>query len=742
MDGPRKKASLTFDDILRGAEPGRGSFDVATLHQFRADNGALSKRQVDTLVKSVGELIDGGRANAAAELLFAGLVVDGPAVLVDVQKSGLFRLSRRRYIGGATSVAARLVCQAIETHGHPATAYLRSVVNLHCVARAARDEYKRITAWLSREREAGVKGALATLDWVFLTTTYSPSGAEAGWGLPSNPAYSAEHLAEDFSTILAIYGEQFGRMRDNSIIDAQAAARGDYVPLLMSASRLAQFRAWELLVDRLDYLIAAVPGTDVYRIAASSFEFHRAVEMGFTHSMMQRVNKPADVIDPKARSFVEFGRELTKNGRGDQLVKLADKPVPRYRLEVPEEILSSLKNVGELMREEQFALASACHDFVATTEEVLLFELGKGVRMRDFFLVARVLQMMRCIMAEMLLRHASRDFETVLQSMVPTLRRADLINSVRLAVEPDVADAVVELLEADLSGHVDIQYRPLVPAGGQSELLMMPLNVLASSNLYRNPLAVSRRRLHEDGRFDPLAEGLRRSFEKRGFACRKGVSFSWQGSNGECDVIVVVDDVVLVLECKHSLLPTSSHEMLTSVDYIRTAADQLGRFSRCFQDAEFRKRLANQTGLALPDTPVLVTGIIMSNRMLIGWRQDGHSVRGMYELLKFVEEGTVTMGEESRSLWLGTQLRGEDLRRFFQDDITYLTQWKCMELFALRYEFPGCVVETPKLGLNMLKMARELGFQKAEAEMVKRLAEHGVPADLNGAGTAPSDPSL
>jgi hypothetical protein len=115
MDGPRKKASLTFDDILRGAEPGRGSFDVATLHQFRADNGALSKRQVDTLVKSVGELIDGGRSNAAAELPFAGLVVDGPAVLVDVQKSGLFRLSRRRCIGGATSVAARLVCQAIET---------------------------------------------------------------------------------------------------------------------------------------------------------------------------------------------------------------------------------------------------------------------------------------------------------------------------------------------------------------------------------------------------------------------------------------------------------------------------------------------------------------------------------------------------------------------------------------------------------------------------------------------------
>lgn len=737
MEGPDKAEPLTFDEILRGSESRRWTLEIAALQQFRADNGPFGRRHAETLLKRAQELIDKGKAHGAAELLFAGLVVDHPAVLAGVQKAGLFRLSRRQYIGGCTAVTARLLCEALERLSHPAALYLRSVVNLHVVARAARAEYRGVAAWLSREREAGVKGAMATLDWIFLTATYAPSGAEEGWRLPSGPEYGPEHLAEGLSTILAIYEERFGRLRDNTAIDARAAARGDYVRFLLSASRLAQFRAWELLVDRLDYGVVPVPGTGVFRVGASSFEFHRAVEMGFTHSTIQRATKPAEAVHPGARSFVAFGREFTTDGRGDQLVKRVDTPVPRYRLELPAEVLSSLKHVGELMGEEQLALAGACHDLVATTEEVLGFELDNGVRMRDFFLVSRLLQMMRCISAEMLLRHASGDFEAVLQSMVPTLHRDNLINSVRLAVDPHAAAAVVRLLEADLSSYVDIQYRPLVPAGSQGELLMIPLNVVASSNLYRNPLVVSRRRLHEDGRSDPVSESLSRTFGKLGLPCRTNVSFSGQGASGECDVVVVVDEVVLALECKHSLLPTGAHEMLTSVDYIRTAATQLGKFSSLFQNAEFRTRFARQTGLAFPDNAVLVTGIIMSNRMLIGWRQDGHPVRGMYELVRFVEEGTVTIGDESRSLWIGGRLCGEDLRRFFQDDITYTPQWNCMEPFVLRYEFPGCTVEVPRLGINMLKMARELGFAKAEAEMLKQIADQDTSLSRGGESHTP-----
>ncbi|HLO40883.1 MAG TPA: hypothetical protein VK176_07660 [Phycisphaerales bacterium] len=99
--------------------------------------------------------------------------------------------------------------------------------------------------------------------------------------------------------------------------------------------------------------------------------------------------------------------------------------------------------------------------------------------------------------------------------------------------------------------------------------------------------------------------------------------------------------------------------------------------------------------------------------------------------------GTVTIGDESRSLWIGGRLRGEDLRRFFQDDITYIPQWKCMEPFALRYEFPGCTVEVPRLGINMLKMARELGFAKAEAEMLKQIADQDTSLGRGGESHTP-----
>lgn len=712
---------LSLESLVRRAGLRRWIGEAHALRAAASARGQMPRNDVKGVIANAVKLIDNGRPHDAAHLLFAGLILDEFAVLSAIQQAGLFRLSRRRFLGGSTGVTARLLRERASDFKQEAREYLESVGHLHRVAKGARAEYRALQDWLSQEREHGFKGALATLDWLFLVREYSRVGAQFPWGFQEGPQTDLETLAEGLSTILAVYNEVFGPLRGNTNINAKAAANGQYLRWLVCGVKLAKFRDWELQVDRLQYRVALVESPANFRIQPPTPEFGRAVDLGYAHSGLQRAFRPAAAVNPKSHTFIDLGRKLAQGDPANALVKKIDEPVPRLRLEFPESLVEALKDIRDLTQEEQAALATASHDLLTSADELLAFEIADRVSLRDFFMLARQLHLLRSILAEALFRESDRDLELVLQSLVPAFLRDDLQRLFMLATGQEPASAVLGLLLTDLRGHIDLLYRPLLPAG---KTVLMPLNIFTSSNLLRNPLVISGRRLYEDGEGDPVSKGLRTMLAGLGLPVQAEVTFSWNGQSGECDILAVIDDVVLVLECKNSILPTSSHELLTSVDHIRTAARQLGRFSRLFSDSGFQETLSRRTGLALPSHARLVTGIIMANRMLIGWRLDGHPVRGMLELQQFMTEGTVTMGEETRSFWLGSKLLGEDVRRFFQEDITYEPQWKSMDRLSLRHDFPGCTVRTDPFALNGLKLARELGFQKTEQALTEMLQEH------------------
>jgi len=712
---------LTQDAIIEGASERRWLDDPESLIVWRPQCD-LANRDFAALIQRGSELICQGESEEAAQVIFASLVLDEQTSLAQIQKDGLFRLSRLSYAEGAASTVARRLYGARASLAPPAADYLESVAGLHSIARDVCEEYAAIAEWLEQERESGVKGALATLDWVFLEQVYPPEGGGTGWVVRDGAEYEPGRLADGFSTVLAIYADRFGPLRANVVIDAKAAAEGAYLQWLVSGAKIAAFREWEVLVDRMGYRITAETESSTFRLSAPSLEFQRAVDLGFIHAYAQRALKAQTVREGEAESFTEFGRSVVDEEWCRHFVKLVKDPVPRYRFEFPVEMIRLIKEIGELMREERAALEVASWDLLASVEDLLDFELTDSVTMRDLFYVSRLIQLLRCFIAEVLLRDAESNFPLVLQSLVPALERDQLQRLFAMVVGNDQAQAVLDLLLVDMKEHIDVQYRPLIPA---ETSILLPVNVFANSNIYRNPLMITRRRLFEDGQVDPLSGGLEKAFGQAGFTARSQVEFSWNGRSGEVDVLVVADEVLLALECKNSLLPTGIHELMTSVDYVRTAADQLGRFRACWQEEGFRKELAANTGLAIPAVAKLVTGIVMANRMLIGYRLDGHAVRGHYELGRFVTEGVVSIGEEAKCFWIGQSPCGEDLRRFFEDDITYEPQWRSMIQTEMLYEFSGCTVKRETLGLNMLTFAREMEFERAESELIKQTESQG-----------------
>jgi hypothetical protein len=137
-----------------------------------------------------------------------------------------------------------------------------------------------------------------------------------------------------------------------------------------------------------------------------------------------------------------------------------------------------------------------------------------------------------------------------------------------------------------------------------------------------------------------------------------------------------------------------------------------------FQDAAFRNDVLAKASLPPVRDNKLLTGIIVANRMFAGLRVQGHPVRGSYELSNFITTGIVNWGDESKSLWKGEQLTAEDLRFYFDEDSTCRPFWENMERELVIHSFKRCTVEIGRYGLDILGLARCLGFSKAVEDLL------------------------
>jgi len=712
---------MTLQDIL-GSLPNGSWLDASAQLLGFQGRYSLSNQECKCLIERVEKALEAEDVSSATNLLFAGLVLDGSRVLARIQKKGVLRMSRYSYRDAPLVPVVKALCNLALGLSEAAVAYLTSVSNLYKVGHAIRKEYKKLTQWLAEEREAGIKATLAIVDFLFLKQAvgmHETSTKE----LPSRHPFffSVEQLAEGLSSLLALYGTEFGRLQNNPSIPEGAIDAEHYIRYLISACHLQVYREWEFQVDRLGYRLTDSGSANTLTMEPPTPEFGRAVELGYIHTNQQRAIKTGDWFDQDAHSFHDFAPQTVQKMEEAGLIRLLKEPTERYRFEFPAEVLTSLAQVGELFQEEQIALKGACRDLLTPVDQLLEFDLNNGVTLWDLFQVSRLMQFIRSITAAKLVPVLETNPNQVLQSLIPVFQKPVMISLVGTVIGADKAERAIDMLCLDITGHVDVQYQPLVPAGEQ---IMLPANIFANSHVFRNSLVVIGKRLYEDGKIDPLVDLIADVFKEQGLSPQTRVNYAWGGEKGEADVLILIDNILFVLECKNSLVPTGPHELRTSLDYIEEAAIQLSRWQKHFHDPKFREWLAKKTGLAIDHKTWLVTGVIMSNRMFMGYRIDGHPVRGAYELEHFIREGNISMGDEVFSYWEGNVLSAEDLRRYFEQDLTYVAQWKAMKPFVETYQFDGCTVCVRRLYKDLLQLADEYGFAKAREGILEQQAKY------------------
>ncbi len=685
---------------------------------------SLSKKESRSLLNAARGAIDEGIHLEAENNLYAGLLLGETRFLEELQKSGILRLSRMSYVAEPlTSVVSSLLSPQLGLSG-VVTNYLRSVASLHEVARSVRSEYEELRQWLAEEREHGIRGVLGTLDYLFLKRIFEQCPSDPSGSSRDAWFFSAEHLGEGFSTILAMYYEEFGALRGNVPIDGESAANGDYYEFLVSGTHLAHFREWELLIDRFGYRMVKQSDSTTYSLQPPSFEQHRAMELGYLQDFIERCAKHHEWHDAEAPSFIELGKEIE-----DKVVTFVDKPFPRYRCEFPEPLLDWIVQVDGFSREEQKTVKWACRAMSVSVEELFGFNLGNGVTIEDLFRVSRIVTFMLGVSANVLREESEKRLVVVFNSLVPALPRETLTRLIGRVVGETKAEAVIELLSVGQSKHIDICYTPLLPAG---DCVLLPVHVFALSNIYRNSLITTQQRLFDDGTRDPLSEEVARCFSAAHANVYPHVEYSWNGEVGEIDVLATFDDIVFVCECKNSLLPTGVHELRTSLDHIETAAGQLARFMSCCRDSRFREWLSSRVGKSITEHTRIIPAIIVSNRMFLGSRIERFPVRGNHELAHFLDSGKYRMVDQEVCMWQGESLTSEDIRRFFEEDVTYRPFWGAMEPVVSRFEFGDCVVELTRLRLNMIALADRLGLTLARDDLLQMARSSGIKVDDQG----------
>jgi hypothetical protein len=718
-----------LDDVTRAAPPGGWFTDVPKLFSLRSKH-QLSGGESKTVEKTFAQAVAAGDPDSACRIAAIGLGIDESRFLPALRRRGYLRPSKYDFqTATIESVTSTLIDSGLAAAlGPPGSDYLTSLRALYRVAGEVRKIRDRLIGAIDSGRERTLKGLLATVDLYFMGAAWRG----VVFGDRSRPSgddnfFSAEEYAEAFSYAFALHHERWGEWRGNPTLEIEAVVGRECFELLVAAAHIRAFHEFETVVDVYGYTLREC-GAGSFSLEPPSPEFERSLRLGFIQTQWQSLAGGVEYSDPDSATLRGVGEKLYDAAKG-AYVELRTTPVERYCFGFPDDpdLRALLASEDDFFGEEVVHLNSACRSLMAEPPELLAFEVAPGVTLKHLVKTQRVFAVLRWYAAHHLMPILMKDkgrAGVVLQSLVPHMTPGQLRSLLGIVMDSGAADSVIDMLtwNPGRDKMFDVQYQPLVNSG---EGRLVPVNLLSGSSLLRNALMLRQVRLYEDGTADPVSALLAETLRRYTPHTATGTKYNYQGVEGELDMVALLGDLLFVNECKHPLLPTGPHEMRNSWEYIEKAVRQLDTLTRLFADPGFRTHLEGRLGFSLGGVRRVATCIVMSNRMFTGYRAGAHPVRGLYELVHFLSEGTTQIGNESAAFWAGPEFAPKDLVRYLDDDIVHRPQFEAMSPYDLVYQFGGATVRYASFKLDMDRLAERLGLPIAAREIAEARRSSG-----------------
>lgn len=603
--------------------------------------------------------------------LVLGLHLDPAGTFGTIRRKGLLRYYG--YVGKKCPVNG-LAAELLGELSHlpsPAPAadahYLASIVELAGLS----DAFRELDTRVMREVDAFqrtcpgrslVKTLLAYADGLFLHKRYSlPLPVPVG---TDGTGRNKEEIAAAVSFLLHTISERRPQLTHQlNFSSDEYITSGRITRLVEDACLLDDLREAELLVESFQYRCVC-EGTGL-RLVPPSELFARTMHLGYIRTELQALQDVRP--EPEAASMKELVAQVLTQKELVPFGLATDFGYSRYRLALAEPlfdyIAENLFKSDALFEEEVIYLS---HIF---KEQLLDYDYLTTVLVRDNLTLLDFLKFQRIFhfLLELFVAHLASvpppSAGLVLRSLIPTFQEAQLYEVLDRLAPADKVKTYLDLVcwEPGLPFRFDVQYHPILFVNQQ---FMLPVGILAQSSYLRNLFASEYKRgtksLVSDGTREPLVTRLATALREAGVQCFEEVKVP--GSN--LDLLVVYEDTLLLLECKHSLLPVSAFDLRTTYDYIRKAETQLDHLLALHRSGQLGHVLKNRCQLD-PNHPWrLVPGIVLGNRMFNG-NAFRYPVRNVHEVSNFVQEGTLRTKDGIFSLWEGEKLAVSDLHNYF-----------------------------------------------------------------------------
>ena len=673
----------------------------------------LSKTESDHVIGQLEYWLNQGKPRRAANWMMIGLFFDEGGSLVKIRRRGYLRPSKYEFRASCISSTLKRLLNSQLSLSDDTQLYLESIINLCKLSQDINKKMRVIISNLRRGREFLFWKLTAAVDLNFMIQ--ATRGVEPNKLIPADNItfYAPEDLAEALSYIGYLFYSKVGPTR--GAFRYFNISRNKIESLLVMSAQIKAFQEFEIFVDAFDYRLGLDDVEKIATLTAPTKEFESALRIGYINSISEK-----SIFQQRNSSESDFS--LRNAGKAfydavkDEFVQFRTEPYPRYAFRViVEGPLTKIIHEESLFAEEYLALSHASKEWLVSVEELCQFELHEGLTMWDIIKIQRLFNFFRWYVVSHLEPRLGAEPEIILQSLAPAFSQDDLTQLLKMAIGDKAQNGIKFLTWSPESPRVlDLQYQPLLPLGGH---ILIPFNILANSDLLRNSLQLSRRRFYEDGTVDPSVELMENAFKSRTSETVRNITYNWKEYSGEVDILALIDGILFIVECKNSLGPGTIYESRTSFDYIEKASLQLDRFCEAFSFPQFRKYLSRRIGWQIEESHKPVTCIAMVNRMFAGLRMHNHAVRGSFEIINQLESGVITMGEERLCLWQGDSFTGEDLRRYIEDDISYIPLWESIQDVKHVFPFGDYDLEYHTHYLDLKMVADKFGFTKTAEEI-------------------------
>lgn len=692
-----KQIGKRCDSVTPGIEETISTFQAMSVERMIASFKVgdqllnLKRSDFDSTSDRIKEHLSKGEITAATAVTFALLRVAGESALWELRRRGVFRISRYRFsdapchiVAAIQQIAARIQMTV------DALKYLSSLEAMYSLRAGLKSLNDEVISILVEKRRVVSKSILGTLERLFFFPW--PGGNVT---LPGdNPLHhSTEDLAEAASWVLAVLRDEVGiQSADWYMPDEEELAKPDniYLRVLLTVSRLNQFRHTEVLIDGLPYE-AFQDGDDVI-VQSCPDDLEKTVRLGYAQQEIQAFIRlqefpnweNAKKFQPRADIVRQLYNELFASS-----VKIEEKPIARVTFPIPldEVLIAYLSHVHPFL-EEMGMLLQLDVDYLDGKANPNS-EIVGGVTVIDIIRIQRLFDLLSWIYvyAVKQLVPEPEHLALLAQSSIFVMKKAHVEMLLELAIpEERVLKAIDLLLMPAGSDYVDLQYTPLIDLGNY---VAGSAAVIARSNLVRNVQVA--KGLHKGwptGQ-DPMILELRDELKSAGFNVEIEVKFPF-GKDLDGDVVAFRDGTLFLFECKHAYHPCSNHELRNVYAHIEKAATQLNQRAPSLLDPIIQKKLFTSLGWPSAAVTRVCVAIVTSTRVFHGLTLSGHRVVQIHALINAIARGELRVPGGAYSFWRGDAFCTDDLvdyldgKTVIQDELDSMMPRKEVQPYGTR----------------------------------------------------------